>query len=38
MTPQEIFNVLAGEFGAEVVFDFRADPKKDKDPWFQVEP
>lgn len=38
MTPQEIFNELAGEFGPAVVFDFRADPKKDKDPWFQINP
>jgi len=38
MQPKEIFDVLAAEFGAEKVFDFHADPKKDKDPWFQIKP
>ena len=32
MQPKEIFDVLAAEFGAEKVFDFHADPKKDKKP------
>jgi NADH-quinone oxidoreductase subunit C len=38
MTPQEIYEALQAELGIEVVFDFHADPKKDKDPWFQVRP
>jgi NADH-quinone oxidoreductase subunit C len=36
MTPEAIFKGLEETFGAEVVFDFHADPAKDKDPWFQV--
>ena len=38
MQPKETFDVLAAHFGPEVIFDFHADPKKDKDPWFQVKP
>ena len=38
MTPQDIFERLQKDLGAEVVFDLHADPKKDKDPWFQVAP
>jgi NADH-quinone oxidoreductase subunit C len=38
MTPEAIFKRLEQKFGAETVFDFHADPKKDKDPWFQVAP
>ena len=38
MQPKEMFDVLAAHFGPETVFDFHADPKKDKDPWFQVKP
>ena len=38
MTPQEIFEKLQKQFGAEVVFDFHADAVKDRDPWFQVAP
>src|SRR5260370_710469 len=38
MQPKEMFDVLAAHFGPEVIFDFHADPKKDKDPWFQVKP
>jgi NADH-quinone oxidoreductase subunit C len=38
MQPKEMFDVLAAQFGPEVIFDFHADPKKDKDPWFQVKP
>lgn len=38
MSPQDIFERLQKELGAEVVFDLHADPKKDKDPWFQVAP
>ena len=38
MTPEQVFKKLQGKFGEEVVFDFHADPAKDKDPWFQVSP
>jgi NADH-quinone oxidoreductase subunit C len=38
MTPEKIFKELQTELGEEVVFDFHADPAKDKDPWFQVAP
>ena len=38
MTPEAIFKRLEEKFGNEAVFDFHADPKKDKDPWFQVAP
>src|SRR5260370_24774694 len=38
MQPKEMFDVLGAEFGPEVIFDFHADPNKDKDPWFQVKP
>ena len=38
MTPEAIFKRLEEKFGAEAVFDYHADPKKDKDPWFQVAP
>lgn len=38
MTPEEIFKKLQEKFGEETVFEFHADPKKDKDPWFQVAP
>lgn len=36
MTPEAIFKRLQEKFGQDVVFDFHADPAKDKDPWFQV--
>lgn len=38
MSPQDIFERLGKELGADVVFDLHADPKKEKDPWFQVAP
>lgn len=38
MTPEAIFKRLQEKLGAEAVFDFHADPAKDKDPWFQVGP
>ncbi len=38
MTPEAIFKKLQAKFGEETVFDFHADPAKDKDPWFQVAP
>jgi NADH-quinone oxidoreductase subunit C len=38
MTPEAIFKRLEADLGAETVFDFRADPAKDKDPWFKVAP
>jgi NADH-quinone oxidoreductase subunit C len=38
MTPEAIFKRLEEKFGAEAVFDFHADPVKDRDPWFQVAP
>jgi NADH-quinone oxidoreductase subunit C len=38
MVPSDIFARLVEKFGEAVVFDFHADPKKDKDPWFQVAP
>ena len=38
MTPEAIFKRLEDKFGAEAVFDYHADPKKDRDPWFQVAP
>jgi NADH-quinone oxidoreductase subunit C len=38
VTPSEVFERLTARFGAEAVFDFHADPKKDKDPWFQCAP
>ena len=38
MSPQDIFDRLTKELGEDVVFDLHADPKKDKDPWFQVAP
>lgn len=38
MTPEAIFARLVDAFGAEVVFDLRADPARDRDPWFQVAP
>jgi len=38
MTPESIFKRLEAELGAEAVFDFRADPVKDRDPWFKVAP
>jgi NADH-quinone oxidoreductase subunit C len=37
MTPADVFAALQEMLGAEVVFDFHADPKKDRDPWFQVD-
>ncbi len=37
MQAKEIFDNLQKKFGEEVVFDFHADPKKDKDPWCQVQ-
>lgn len=38
MTPEAIFKRLQDALGAEAVFDFHADPAKDKDPWCQVRP
>jgi NADH-quinone oxidoreductase subunit C len=38
MTPEAIFQRLQDALGAEAVFDFHADPAKDKDPWCQVRP
>lgn len=38
MTPDAIFKRLQDKFGGEIVFDYHADPKKDRDPWFQVAP
>ncbi|MFT3766323.1 MAG: NADH-quinone oxidoreductase subunit C [Minicystis sp.] len=38
MTPEAIFQRLAEAFGAETVFDLHADPAKDRDPWFKVDP
>lgn len=38
MTPEAIFQRLEETFGSETVFDFHGDPKKDKDPFFQVLP
>jgi NADH-quinone oxidoreductase subunit C len=38
MTPEAIFKRLTEKLGAEAVFDFHADPSKEKDPWFQVAP
>jgi NADH-quinone oxidoreductase subunit C len=38
MTPADIFKRLQEKFGAEAVFDFHDEPKKDRDPWFQVAP
>jgi NADH-quinone oxidoreductase subunit C len=38
MTPEAIFKRLQDKFGAEALFDFHADPSKDRDPWFQVAP
>lgn len=37
MTPSEVFERLASRF-ADAVTDLHADPKKDKDPWFVVQP
>ena len=38
MTPEEIFKKLQTKFGEATIFDFHADPAKDKDPWWQVAP
>jgi NADH-quinone oxidoreductase subunit C len=38
MTPEATFEALQEALGSDVIFDFHADPKKDKDPWFQVQP
>ena len=38
MTPEAVFKQLQEKFGEEAAFDFHADPAKDKDPWFQVDP
>ena len=38
LTPATAFDLLVAELGPEVIFDFHADPKKDRDPWFQVKP
>jgi NADH-quinone oxidoreductase subunit C len=38
MTPEAIFKRLADKFGEAAVFDYHADPTRDKDPWFQVAP
>jgi NADH-quinone oxidoreductase subunit C len=38
MQVQEIFELLASDFGEDVVFDLHAEPQKDKDPWMQVAP
>ena len=38
MTPEAIFKRLEDKFGGETIFDYHADPKKDRDPWFQVAP
>lgn len=38
MTPEAIFQRLQSELGAEAVIEHRADPAKDKDPWFKVDP
>lgn len=37
MQAQEIFDLLVAKFGDQAVFDFHADPKKDRDPWMQVD-
>src|SRR4051794_5712757 len=38
MTPEDVLKRLQKQFGEEAAFDFHADPVKDKDPWFQVDP
>jgi NADH-quinone oxidoreductase subunit C len=38
MQPQELFDTLVKDLGADAVFDLHADPKKDRDPWFSVLP
>ncbi|GAC1351104.1 MAG: NADH-quinone oxidoreductase subunit C [Polyangiales bacterium] len=38
MQPKAIFDRIQKQFGEEVVFDWHADPKKDKDPWCQLQP
>lgn len=38
MKPQEIFETLQKELGAEVVFDFHGEDAKVKDAWCQVAP
>ncbi|GAC1393951.1 MAG: NADH-quinone oxidoreductase subunit C [Polyangiales bacterium] len=37
MEPKAVFEKLQKQFGEEVVFDWHADPKKDKDPWCQIQ-
>jgi NADH-quinone oxidoreductase subunit C len=38
MSPEDVFKRLQKQFGEQAAFDFHADPAKDKDPWFQVDP
>jgi NADH-quinone oxidoreductase subunit C len=38
MAPEQIFKKLQAKLGEATVFDFHADPAKDRDPWFQVAP
>jgi NADH-quinone oxidoreductase subunit C len=38
MTPDAIFKRLQDKFGSETISDYHGDPKKDRDPWFQVTP
>jgi len=38
MDAKAIFEALVTELGPDIVFEFHDDPKKDKDPWFQVKP
>ncbi len=38
MQIQDIFEALVANFGESTIFDLHSDPKKDRDPWFQLAP
>lgn len=38
MTPEAVFQRLQQGLGDSVVFELHADPQRDRDPWFRVDP